>query len=1222
MTTPILKLALAPVVQRQRRASRLRFLATCLVVASALWVGLLAFGVATKWALLALAGVWVIARFIERSAMDLEPDYQELARQVEAKHPELHALLLTAVEQRPDPRTKEFGYLQQRVIDEAVEASRGHDWGRAVPTTHLLGSSVLVTLALALFLLVVTSYHPKKSKLRAAAKPVAAATAPVQKEAVEVTPGDASVERGTGMVISARFGKKVPQGATLLMQPVNRPAQQVPLTRNLADPIFATGLPEVDGDFTYRIAYGDEQTRDFTVKVFEYPRMDRADATLRFPDYTGLAEKTVPDTRRVSAVEGSHVDLLFRLNKPVKAAKLVAKDGKELTLTVDPEKPVARLNNFPILASQSYAVQLEDAEGRANKAQAQFAIEALPNRKPELKLLTPRGDVRVSPLEEVSFRAEVWDDFGLRRYGLTYTVAGQPEKEVELGQATKADERKQGEFLLPLESLGLAPDELISYFVWAEDTGPDGKPRRTATDLFFAEVRPFEEIYRQGDGSESKSQQGGAGEAAKLAELQKMIVTATWNLQRAETGNADPAKPSAKYLKDEPTVSASQAEALKQAEELKAKTEDPKSQGILEDAQAEMQKALAQLKAAEKTTAPLPAALAAEQAAYNALLKLAAHEYRIVQNQSRSKSQGEQRMQAQLDELELKPEKKRYEQQSEAEEQEKAEQREQLAILNRLKELAQRQQDINERLKELQNSLQAAKTEEQKEEIERQLKRLREEEQQMLTDLDELKQKMEQSPQQSQLAEERRQVEQTRSEAQQAAQAMEQKEASQALASGTRAQRQLQQMRDDFRKKTSSQFNDEMRQMRNDARELADSQQAISEKLAAEPEKNRQRTLDGSGEREKLAEKLAEQRQKLEGLTDNMKRVSEQAEAAEPLLARELYDTLRKSSQTDTSKTLEMTKMLAERGSNEQARKFEEKARKEIEDLKTGVERAAESVLGDEAEALRLARAELDTLTRELNRELTQARPDLAESPQPSERAKAQGQQPGNSPSPESQTSTAQETQPSQQAGQQPGQQAGQQPGQKGGQQPGQQQRTAQSGSPQPGGQNAQGSGQRQTAEGNSSGENGGPDQRQLSERRSPSDSRGGGSQDRGGLRGGAADGEQAGPLTGDRFVEWSDRLRNVEEMLDDPKLRAEAAQVREVARGMRAEFKRHSVAPNWDMVQTQVSKPLGELRNRVTEELARRDSKENLVPIDRDPVPLQFAERVRQYYEELGRSR
>lgn len=113
-----------------------------------------------------------------------------------------------------------------------------------------------------------------------------------------------------------------------------------------------------------------------------------------------------------------------------------------------------------------------------------------------------------------------------------------------------------------------------------------------------------------------------------------------------------------------------------------------------------------------------------------------------------------------------------------------------------------------------------------------------------------------------------------------------------------------------------------------------------------------------------------------------------------------------------------------------------------------------------------------------------------------------------------------------------------------------------------------------------------------------------------------------AGPLTGERFVEWSDRLRNVEEMVDDANLRTEVARVREVAKGVRAEFKRHSKTPDWELVQTKISAPLAELRSRLSEELARRDSKENLVPIDRDPVPTKYAERVRRYYEDLGRSR
>ena len=124
-----------------------------------------------------------------------------------------------------------------------------------------------------------------------------------------------------------------------------------------------------------------------------------------------------------------------------------------------------------------------------------------------------------------------------------------------------------------------------------------------------------------------------------------------------------------------------------------------------------------------------------------------------------------------------------------------------------------------------------------------------------------------------------------------------------------------------------------------------------------------------------------------------------------------------------------------------------------------------------------------------------------------------------------------------------------------------------------------------------------------------------------GGGSGGAADGEQAGPLTGDNFTDWSDRLRNVEEMVDSPDLRTEVARIRETAQGVRAEFKRHSVQPNWDLVNTRISAPLAELRNRLTEELARRESKQSLVPINRDLVPTKYAERVRRYYEELGRS-
>lgn len=58
---------------------------------------------------------------------------------------------------------------------------------------------------------------------------------------------------------------------------------------------------------------------------------------------------------------------------------------------------------------------------------------------------------------------------------------------------------------------------------------------------------------------------------------------------------------------------------------------------------------------------------------------------------------------------------------------------------------------------------------------------------------------------------------------------------------------------------------------------------------------------------------------------------------------------------------------------------------------------------------------------------------------------------------------------------------------------------------------------------------------------------------------------------------------------------------------------------PNWELVQQTVAQPLVELRNAVADELLRRQSSQALVPIDREPVPPEYAEKVRRYYESLG---
>jgi hypothetical protein len=535
MIAPQLQAQLEPVAMRFRRLQLWRGLAVCwglTALAGAVFLAIYHFtGWRSSWSLplLALAGVagaFTVRRLVQGQATD----FHWLASQIEQENPELHALLLTAVEQQAKSGG-ELSYLQQRVISEAIAKAEQARWTDTVSGGRLVLAQTLHLLSLTVLVLVLASM--KFSDQRA----VAAAAAGRSLDGVTVTPGDAEVEKGSTFVVMVRFDGFVPSAVSLVTGATPESRKSTALAKSLDDPIFGGSLPEVAGDFTYRIDYGHQQTRDFKVKVFEHPKLERADARLVFPEYTGQPEKRIDNTRRVSAVEGTKLDLSLQLNKPVKSARLVSRDKDSIPLVVEANKASAALKDFTLLENKSYDLQLIDADGRTNKLATPFTFLALKNREPELKLAAPRGDQRVSALEEIVFDGEAWDDFGLQAYGIAIAMPGKDTQFVELGKAATANAKQKLHHLLRLEDLGAKPDQLVSYFLWADDVGPDGQPRRTSSDMYFAEVRPFEEIFRQAPAEEGGGGGGGGeqgNQAAKLAELQKQIISATWKLQRQE----------------------------------------------------------------------------------------------------------------------------------------------------------------------------------------------------------------------------------------------------------------------------------------------------------------------------------------------------------------------------------------------------------------------------------------------------------------------------------------------------------------------------------------------------------------------------------------------------------------------------------------------------------------------------------------------------------------
>ncbi|OYW72090.1 MAG: hypothetical protein B7Z37_25885 [Verrucomicrobia bacterium 12-59-8] len=1318
-----------------------------------------------RWSLLGF-GVLVLIAWV-KGRRNIWSDH-DIARVIEQKHPSLNALLLTAIEHEPEADAP-VGFLHERLIDRALAHAATQNWPVTVAQKPVRRAGVMAVLAMATFFITSMAFllvDMKQNPAGGVAKSQTDEQAKPTEFKATLTPGDAEVERNSRLIIEARFNGPVPADATLVVSEVDgKERQRLPMRLTVDEQVYGGMISKVERGTKYHVEFAGQKSQMHTISVFDFPALVRSDVMVTPPEYTKLPVKETKNTQKVSAMEGSKIVWRIKVNKPLMtasknaspfvphltAAELFGEDKSVIALT--PSAADATVLEGIIMAekTQRYRLHLVDEAERGNKNPPWFTVTVQSNQLAKIEVVFPKRDLQVSSIQELPVEAKVSDDLGVTKSGAVFSINGNS-KEILFKHAVTAPLKKQEvRAELALEKEKAEPRQLVSYYVWAEDTGPKGEVRRNMSDMFFADVRHFEDIFRE---MEAPPAPPGKAQSDKLLELVKQLVNATWKIVRDTNAGRtiEAAVPDIDVVHQSVGIVMEKVkEAMEEAEDAEVKQALTEAWKSLKDAQGPLQQA-----EEEKKRSPLNQALTFEQTALEWLHRAQSREHQVMQMDS-PPGEPQQANENQIMDLELKQKEQRYEEEKAATEEQTAEQQENLQVLNRLKELARRQEALAEKIKELQNQMAKAKTEEEKEELDNQLKRLQAEQEQLLSDLDDLKERMDKPENAQNMAEAKEQLEQTREKVREAAEQLKEEKLADAANSATRAQRELEKMQEDFRQKTSKKFAEEVKQIRQQAREAAEAEKKIGEAL--ESQKEAASDIEKNMQNAAQSRQMGEQQEKVGKLLNSMRQLSEQAEESEPLLHRNLYDAVRKAQTSALEENLQEARDQLRYGSQAEAKDAERKAANAVEELRKGVEKAAESVLGSESEALRVAKNELDKLIKE-----AQAQEAAGKEPEGQKTANAadpkageKGQQPGEGKKGkdgQGQAQDAKSAEKGQQAGkdgegqskdgksaekgekpgevrqgkdgqgesqdlkmagqgekpgegkegkdgkgegkdaqtaengegQKPGQgkqpgegKDGQQPGAEGkGQGKGQEQAEGKQPGEQPGkgggqpGSEGKGQGMPQQAEngdaptqpgegekpGNQPGGQGpGEGQAQTADANDPTQPRNGqtrsgsprngvnrGNQIVGGpttdrdsdndrhvapIHGGAVpealffddskEQPDSGVFTGNGYDQWSDRLRNVEELLDNPELRNEAAKVLDRARSLRIDLKRSNEAPQVAHMNARITQPLIELRDRVVEELSKKDAGKNLAPVDRDPVPAEFRDLVKRYYQELG---
>jgi hypothetical protein len=465
------------------------------------------------------------------------PDDAQLALYAEERAPELQQALVSAVhelgipeEARPSPA------LAARVVSTALaevqrlEAGPGLERPRIRRAAGWLGAFAATAAAL-----VLAGPQILRDTARVLFIPWAeAAAAPVF--LIQVQPGNAAVPRGGAIQIRAALHGFASEGAELVMRADTASDWvRLPMLRDSAAAEFTARLFDLTRATEYFVEADGVKSPAFRLTVTDLPAVQRLSLELKFPAYTGLPPEKIEQGGDVAAVVGTSVMVRATVTRPAKSVALHLDGGPTVPLTRD---SLGRWSGgFQVKRDGFYQVDLVAPDGTQVPGAVQYVIEALEDRIPTVTIEQPGRDTKVTSVEEISIALRAEDDYGVGRLELRYSVNGGAEQRIALTDtmSRRTTSQIRAAHTLFLEELGLKPGDLIAYHGVARD----GAGGSGSSDIYFLEVRPFGRDYRQAESGPPGGGGGGAQSPEGLSARQREIVAGTFNTVRDSARNAE-----------------------------------------------------------------------------------------------------------------------------------------------------------------------------------------------------------------------------------------------------------------------------------------------------------------------------------------------------------------------------------------------------------------------------------------------------------------------------------------------------------------------------------------------------------------------------------------------------------------------------------------------------------------------------------------------------------
>ena len=352
---------------------------------------------------------------------------------------------------------------------------------------------------------------------------------------ITVAPGDVVVPRGADVIVEATAS-----GFVVRRMEMNAAFEhtngweRAPMAR-LGDSKYGFVFVGVSEQVDYYVQAAGLNSERYIIRVADLPRVTGVSLSYQFPDWTGLPVSE-HDDGDISALLETRIEITATTDLPVLDPVIVV-NGRELAASAS---GLETHGAFNVSEEGSWHLAVRH-QGSLARISDTYLINVVDDALPEVAFSWPGHDAQATAIEEVVLRFLARDDYGVESLELNYSVNGAPWETVALD--SDADE---AEHLFYLEDLRVTPEptdttpaaqralkagDMISFFAEAKDHS-----RQTRTALYFIDVRPFDRTYRE---SESSGRPGNGSPGFEIADRQREILTATWNLINKQQTDRD-----------------------------------------------------------------------------------------------------------------------------------------------------------------------------------------------------------------------------------------------------------------------------------------------------------------------------------------------------------------------------------------------------------------------------------------------------------------------------------------------------------------------------------------------------------------------------------------------------------------------------------------------------------------------------------------------------------